>query len=79
MFRALSRGLDDVAIGPPRHHAVLHLAGSGEIAREPYADHEQDDGDDEADDRAAAVVAGLLLGIGHRAIFKGLRRRLAAF
>ena len=54
---ALSRGLDHIAIGPPRHHAVLHLAGSGEIAREPHADREQDDGDDQAGDRAAPVVA----------------------
>src|SRR5437763_17162328 len=74
-FRALSRGLDDVAIGPPRHHAVLHLAGSREMAREPYADHEQDDGDNEPGDRATAVVTGLLLGIGHRAGVYGCRKR----
>jgi len=59
----LLRWLDCVAIGPPWHQAVLHLAGGGQIVREPHPDRQQDDRDDQARDRAAPVVA--LLGIGH--------------
>ena len=57
--RVLSRRLDHVAIGPARHHAVLHLACGGKIARKPDADRKQHDRDDEPGNRAAAVVAGI--------------------
>ena len=88
----LSSRLDGIAIGPPGHQAVLHLAGRGEIAREPDADTEQHDDDHEADDRATAVVAGfgiIVVGIivvggaivgwvGHHAVMSGGKRRAAS-
>src|SRR5690242_2752383 len=57
----LSRGLDHVAIGPPRHDAVLQLAGSRQIAREPDADRKQHNGDHEAGDGAATVLRLVVL------------------
>ncbi len=67
---ALSRWLDDVAIGSPGHHAILQLAGRSQIARKPNSDRKQDGGDHEARDRAATVIVfrlSVLFGIGHRA------------
>jgi hypothetical protein len=67
----LSRRLDDVAIGPPGHHTVLHLARRSEIAGEPDSHSEQDDGDNETHNRTATIVVGflwLVLGVGHRAV-----------
>jgi hypothetical protein len=58
---ALSRRLDHVAIGASGHDAVLKLAGSGQIVREPYPDGKQDHGDDEAGNGTTAIVA--LVGI----------------
>jgi hypothetical protein len=53
----LSGRLDHVAVGSSRHHAILHFAGRGQIARQPHPDGEQDSSDDEPGDGAAAVVA----------------------
>src|ERR1700730_9561479 len=58
---ALSRRLDHVAIGPACHHAILQLAGGGEIAREPDADRKQDDGNNKAGDGAVAVFRLVVL------------------
>jgi hypothetical protein len=66
-----SRGLDHVAVGPPRHDAVLQLARRSEIARKPDSDCEQNDDNDKAGNRAATIVRfGLsaLSRIGHRAV-----------
>ena len=65
---SLSGRLDDVAIGAPGHHAILHLAGGGEIAGEPDADREQDNGDEEPGDGPKAAIAGILFRIGHRTV-----------
>ena len=65
---ALSRRLDHVAIGASRHDAVLHLAGSGQIAREPDSNGKQDNGDQEAGDGAAAVIALVGIRFGHRTV-----------
>lgn len=58
----LARRLDHVAIASPRHQAILHLAGGGEVPRKPHADGEQHGGNDQPRDRAATVVTGLRLG-----------------
>jgi hypothetical protein len=76
----LSRRLDDVAIGAPRHHAILQSAGRGQIARKPDSNREQDGGDHEACDRAATVIGfglSVLYGIGHRAV-RDIQRRAAS-
>lgn len=73
----LSRRLDHVAIGPPRHHAILQLARSRQIAREPDADGNQDDGNHKAGDGPLAIV-GLVVWLvaGHlRANIRWKRRR----
>jgi hypothetical protein len=60
----LSGWLDLVAVRPARHDAVLHPAGGGEIVCEPHADCKKNNGNDQACDRTAPVIA--LLGVGHR-------------
>jgi hypothetical protein len=64
----LSRRLDHIAIGAARHDAVLHLAGCGQIAREPDSDRKQDNGDQKAGDGAAAVIALVGIRFGHRTV-----------
>jgi len=61
LAEALSRRLDHVAIGPARHHAILQLAGGGQIACEPETDRKQHDGDHEACDGARAAVGLVVL------------------
>jgi hypothetical protein len=71
MLQALSSGrLDDVAVGSARHDAILHLAGGGQIMRQPHPDRQQDDRDDEPGDGASAIVAPF--GFAH-----GLQRPIA--
>ena len=53
----LARRLDHIAIGPPRHHAVLQLAGGRQVVGKPQADTEDHRGNDQSGDGAAAVVA----------------------
>ena len=60
----LSGRLDDVAVGPSRHQAILHLADGGQIAREPYPDRQQNQRDDQSGDRTAAIIASF--GFAHR-------------
>jgi membrane protein YqaA with SNARE-associated domain len=57
-------GLDNVAIGSARHHAILHLAARGQLASQPQSKHQQENRNGEARYRATPVVA--LVGIGHR-------------
>jgi hypothetical protein len=61
----LSRRLDHVAIGAPRHDAVLQLAGGGQVARKPDPDGKQDDSDDKAGNSAAPIVALVGIRFGH--------------
>jgi hypothetical protein len=81
---ALSRRLNHVAIGPSRHHAILQLAGGGQIAREPDADRKQDNDNDKAGDGAIAafglvvlrritpgIIFGIVRGLGHFARVSG--------
>jgi hypothetical protein len=64
LLAVLSRGLDDLAIAAARHQAVLHLAGSREIAHKPDADHQQHQRNDQPDQGAAPVVAVVVV-VGH--------------
>src|SRR4051794_36703879 len=57
--RPLAGRLDDIAIAAARHHAILQLAGGGEVWGEPQTDTENHGGNDQACDSAAAAVAGL--------------------
>jgi hypothetical protein len=58
----LLRGLDHVAIGSARHHAILQLAGRAQLAREPDAKGKQHDGDHKSYHRTTAVIASLRFG-----------------
>src|SRR6266702_4564266 len=69
----LTGRLDHVAVAASRHQAILHFAGSGEVSGEPQSDAENHGGNDQPDDGAAAVVAGLGL---WRKLWRRLGRRL---
>jgi hypothetical protein len=64
----LSRRLDHIAIGAPRHDAILQSAGSGQVVRKPDADSKQDNCDQKAGNGAAAVVALVGFGLGHKTV-----------
>jgi hypothetical protein len=77
----LLRGLDGVAIAAARHQAILHLARGREVAGEPDPDGQQHNGDHQADDRAAPVIAVAMFGICHRAAICGrmIRKTMQRF
>ena len=76
----LASRLDHIAIASPRHQAILHLAGGGEVPSKPQADRQEHGSNDEPRDRAATVVAGsglrrsfgFLCGIRHGVRLAGL-------